>query len=230
MIYKKHLQFINKKISPKSFSNLGPHLKNYLNSISNLPDLTIEQEMELIRRYRENNDLNAYELLIKSNSKLVFYIVFRIDSEYTDDLVQSGLLGLMKAIEKYTPKGYRLSSYASFWIYKEIDNTLKLLNSGSGFLRIDDLMEDNFGDDLTFADLVGSEDSTMSNFEFKTSSNLLFKKIEDEFGNESLRILEDYYDSKKKKEFKDYKLAKYIERNVRNNIKLREEFKKIINK
>lgn len=230
MIYKKHLQFINKKISPKSYRNLSPHLKNYLNSISNLPDLTIEQETELIRRYRENNDLNAHELLIKSNSKLVFYIVFRIDSEYTDDLVQSGLLGLMKAIEKYTPKGYRLSSYASFWIYKEIETTLKLLNRCSEFLSIDDLMEVNFGDDLTFADLVGSEDSNMSKFEFKTSSNLLFKKIEDEFGDESLRILEEYYDAKNKKEYKDFKLAKYIQQKVRSNVKLREEFKKIINK
>ncbi len=89
------------------------------------PLLSKEQEYALAVRYYENRDLEAANKLVVSNLRFVM----KIASEYRYygfpmmDLVQEGSIGLMRAVKKFNPyKGYRLISYAVWWIRVRIQN------------------------------------------------------------------------------------------------------------
>ena len=88
--------------------------------------LTPEEEIELFKR-KEAGDPNATEELIKHNLRLVvsiakYYANFSVPLM---DLIQEGSLGLMTAIEKYDyRKGYKLSTYATWWIRQSITRAL----------------------------------------------------------------------------------------------------------
>lgn len=88
--------------------------------------LTAQEEIELAQKMRKG-DKQAREKLILSNYRLVEYIA----KNYTDrgvekeDLVQSGQIGLINAVEKFNPdRGYRLSTLATWWIKKEIAKSI----------------------------------------------------------------------------------------------------------
>lgn len=97
----------------------------FLKEIEKYPVLSKEQEYKLAIRYYEENDLEAANELVVSNLRFVV----KIASEYLSygfqmaDLVQEGTIGLMKAVKKFNPyKGYRLISYAVWWIRATIQN------------------------------------------------------------------------------------------------------------
>lgn len=97
----------------------------YVMSISRHPVLTREQEVELAEKYKETGCSRAADKLVVSNLRFVV----KVAHEYRGygfpllDLVQEGNIGLMKAVEKFEPaKGYRLISYAVWWIRAYIQN------------------------------------------------------------------------------------------------------------
>ena len=108
-----------------SLPALSNSLQSYLAQIRNHPVLSREEEYELAMRHRETGDLEAARKLIISNLKFVV----RVANEYknynvnTMDLIQEGNIGLMKAVRGFDPtKGYRLISYAVWWIRAYIQN------------------------------------------------------------------------------------------------------------
>lgn len=108
-----------------SLPALSNSLQSYLAQIRDYPVLSREEEYELAMRHRETGDLEAARKLIVSNLKFVV----RIANEYknynvnTLDLIQEGNIGLMKAVRGFDPtKGYRLISYAVWWIRAYIQN------------------------------------------------------------------------------------------------------------
>ncbi len=117
-----------KKKPEKASSSLpvpSNSLQSYLAQIRNYPVLSREEEYELAMELRETGDLEAARKLIVSNLKFVV----RIANEYknynvnTMDLIQEGNVGLMKAVRGFDPtKGYRLISYAVWWIRAYIQN------------------------------------------------------------------------------------------------------------
>ena len=114
----------SEKVS-SSLPVLSNSLQSYLAQIRNYPVLSREEEYELAMRHRETGDLEAARKLIVSNLKFVV----RIANEYknynvnTMDLIQEGNIGLMKAVRGFDPtKGYRLISYAVWWIRAYIQN------------------------------------------------------------------------------------------------------------
>ncbi|MGE0369928.1 MAG: RNA polymerase factor sigma-32 [Candidatus Dadabacteria bacterium] len=97
----------------------------FLREIEKYPVLSRDEEHALALRYYEDKDLEAANQLIVSNLRFVV----KIASEYVSygfaltDLVQEGTLGLMKAVKKFNPhRGYRLISYAVWWIRAGIQN------------------------------------------------------------------------------------------------------------
>jgi RNA polymerase sigma-32 factor len=93
--------------------------------ISRFPILTAEEEFRLAVQLAKNNDMEAAETLVVSNLRFVV----KIAHEYRNyglklaDLVQEGNIGLMHAVRKFDPyKGYRLISYAVWWIRAYIQN------------------------------------------------------------------------------------------------------------
>jgi RNA polymerase sigma-32 factor len=98
---------------------LDSAMDRYVSEINRTALLPREQEMELARRYVENQDVDAAHQLIVANLRFVV----KIAHEYRGyglkllDLVQEGNIGLMMAVKKFDPdKGYRLISYAVWWI------------------------------------------------------------------------------------------------------------------
>jgi len=100
-------------------------LKIYLSQIGHYPVLSRKDETELAVRYRDRNDAKAGQILITSNLRFVIKVAlgYRNYGVRLMDLIQEGNIGLMKAVERYDPdKGYRLISYAIWWIKAYIQN------------------------------------------------------------------------------------------------------------
>jgi RNA polymerase sigma-32 factor len=100
-------------------------LNVFLKEIEKYPVLSKEEEYKLAVSYYEEKDLEAANTLVVSNLRFVV----KIASEYLSygfplsDLVQEGTMGLMKAVKKFDQyKGYRLISYAVWWIRAGIQN------------------------------------------------------------------------------------------------------------
>jgi RNA polymerase primary sigma factor len=98
-------------------------LQLFLRRASRYPLLTPSQELELARRI-ERGDLTAKERLVNHNLRLVVSIARRFQgvSELALlDLVQEGVVGLIRAVEKFDwRKGFRFSTYATLWIRQAI--------------------------------------------------------------------------------------------------------------
>lgn len=100
-------------------------LHKYLAEISNYPVLSREEEYSLAIKYKNEGDLEAARKLVTSNLKFVV----RVANEYKNygfnnmDIIQEGNVGLMHAVKGFDPtKGYRLISYAVWWIRAYIQN------------------------------------------------------------------------------------------------------------
>jgi RNA polymerase sigma-32 factor len=102
-------------------------LNLYIAEINRFSLLTPEEEFKLAVRLKKYNDVAAAEKLIVSNLRFVV----KIAHEYRNygfklaDLIQEGNIGLIHAVKKFDPyKGYRLISYAVWWIRAYIQNYL----------------------------------------------------------------------------------------------------------
>lgn len=104
---------------------LGDPLEQYLQEVNRYPLLTRKEEYELAKRYQETGDPEAARALVTANLRFVVKIAYQF-SNYNiklTDLVQEGNIGLMKAVSKYNPdRGFRLISYAVWWIKAYIQN------------------------------------------------------------------------------------------------------------
>jgi RNA polymerase primary sigma factor len=101
-------------------------LQLFLNEIRRYPLLTAEQEVELSKRI-EQGDLAAKERMINSNLRLVVSIAKKYQGQELSllDLIQEGIFGLIRAAEKFDwRKGYKFSTYATFWIRQAIQRGL----------------------------------------------------------------------------------------------------------
>jgi RNA polymerase primary sigma factor len=101
-------------------------LQLFLNEIRRYPLLTAEEEVDLAKRI-EQGDLEAKERMINSNLRLVVSIAKKYQGQELSllDLIQEGIFGLIRAAEKFDwRKGYKFSTYATFWIRQAIQRGL----------------------------------------------------------------------------------------------------------
>jgi RNA polymerase primary sigma factor len=119
-------------VEPTSFRNgelavaTTDALQLFLNEIRRYPLLTAEEEIQLAKRI-EQGDLEAKERMINSNLRLVVSIAKKYQGQELSllDLIQEGIFGLIRAAEKFDwRKGYKFSTYATFWIRQAIQRGL----------------------------------------------------------------------------------------------------------
>jgi RNA polymerase sigma-32 factor len=117
---------------------LSDNLQKYFAEIRRFRVLAPEEEYQLAVKFYEEKDLEAAHMLVTSNLRFVV----KIAGEYRSygmkmlDLIQEGNVGLMMAVRKFNPyKGFRLISYAVWWIRAYIQNyiisTWSLLKIGT---------------------------------------------------------------------------------------------------
>jgi len=104
-------------------SSNNKDLDFYVQKIKNIPVLSKDEEYILTKKFKEKNDRIAIKKIIESNLNYVI----KIAKNYTGygitvkDLIQEGIIGLMKAVKKFDPeKKIRLISFAIYWIKSEI--------------------------------------------------------------------------------------------------------------
>src|SRR5918998_1029881 len=105
-------------------------LQLFLNEIRRHPLLTADEEIELSKAI-ERGDLDAKERMINSNLRLVVSIAKKYQGNELPllDLIQEGILGLIRASEKFDwRKGYKFSTYATFWI-REVQEAARTVTS-----------------------------------------------------------------------------------------------------
>ena len=106
--------------------NLSDPVRMYLKEIGQIPLLTADEEVELAKRIQAGDE-SAKEKLIQSNLRLVVSIAGRYTNRGLQylDLIQEGNLGLMKAADKFDyTKGFKFSTYATWWIRQSITRAL----------------------------------------------------------------------------------------------------------
>lgn len=93
-------------------------INNYFKSIRNIPLLTKQQEIELAKKI-EQGDIKAKKKMVESNLRLAISVAKKY-AKYgssLEDLIQESNIGLIKAVEKFDwRKGYKFSTYATWWI------------------------------------------------------------------------------------------------------------------
>ncbi len=98
-------------------------LDAYVERVSSIPVLSREEELELAKRFHDDQDLEAARLLVLSHLRFVVHVA-RGYMGYglpVADLIQEGNVGLMKAVKRFDPDmGVRLVSFAIHWIRAEI--------------------------------------------------------------------------------------------------------------
>jgi|TARA_B100001059_G_scaffold233996_1_gene275370 RNA polymerase sigma-32 factor len=98
-------------------------LSLYLTQIKKFPMLDAEEEYMLAKNWRENGNLQSAHKLVTSHLRLVAKIAmgYRGYGLPVNELISEGNLGLMQAVKKFDPeKGFRLATYAMWWIKASI--------------------------------------------------------------------------------------------------------------
>src|SRR2546421_12520202 len=120
--------------APEQIAYLNPEISErttdamalFLQEVRRHPLLTREQEVELAKRI-ERGDLAAKDQLVNSNLRLVISNARKYQGHDLPllDLIQEGILGLIRAAEKFDwRKGYKFSTYATFWIRQALQRAL----------------------------------------------------------------------------------------------------------
>lgn len=98
-------------------------LDAYIGAVHQIPVLSVDEEQNLARRFRDELDLDAARELVHSHLRFVVHVA-RGYNGYglpLGDLIQEGNIGLMKAVKRFDPEmGVRLVSFAVHWIRAEM--------------------------------------------------------------------------------------------------------------
>lgn len=114
------------KLKPAIKSSTNDPVRMYINEITRTRLLTAFEEVALAKRI-EKGDMTAKDRLIKANLRLVISIAKKYIGKglVLLDLIQEGNLGLIKAVDKFDyKKGYKFSTYASWWIRQSITRAI----------------------------------------------------------------------------------------------------------
>ena len=129
------------------------------------PPLTPEEEQEILDRI-EKGEKEARKVLVERNLRLVVYIAKKFESTgiCVDDLVSIGTIGLIKAVNTFSPeKNIKLATYASRCIENEILMFLRKSSQHRNDISIDEPLNIDWdGNELLLSDILGTDEDTVN--------------------------------------------------------------------
>lgn len=157
------------------------------------PPLEAKEEEELLRRLT-NKEMEARQILVERNLRLVVYIAKKFENTGIgiEDLISIGTIGLMKAINTFnTEKNIKLATYASRCIENEILMYLRRSNKIKGEVSIDEpLNQDGDGNELLLSDILGTDPDVTSRGIEDEVDKVLLKASIDKLNNREKDIME----------------------------------------
>ena len=146
------------------------------------PPLPPDEEEKYIKKLSEENNLEARQILVERNLRLVVYIAKKFENTGIgiEDLISIGTIGLMKGVNTFNSnKNIKLATYASRCIENEILMYLRKNNRTKSEVSIDEpLNKDRDGNELLLSDILGTEaDITSRNLEDEVDKLLLKDSI-----------------------------------------------------
>ena len=155
----------------------------HLSSVNSFPKpLNAKEEYDEFVRFHEDGDINARNMLVNHNMRLVAHIIKKYYSNYSDqeDIISIGTIGLIKAINTFDyKKGTRLATYASRCIENEIFMHFRTRKKNAQEISMDEPIDtDSEGNPLTFSDIIFSTESVFDDVELKIQSEKLYKYID----------------------------------------------------
>lgn len=174
MIFKKIIEFLKRKYSDCFFVGSTDALP---------PPLDKDSELDYLIKC-QNGDMEARNVLIEHNLRLVVFLAKKFDSTGYDleDLVSIGSLGLIKGIMTYKiDKNIRLATYASRCITNEILMYIRKNKNRKGEVSFEDALNyDSEGNELHLEDIMGTENDVVHDeIENKLSKIKLQECLED---------------------------------------------------
>ena len=154
----------------------------YINGNETLPPpLSKSEELKIMSRI-SSGDNSAREILIVHNLRLVVYIAkkFESPSAGTEDLISIGTIGLIKAVNTFSPeKNIKLATYASRCIENEILMYLRKASQLKNEISIDEPLNTDYdGNELLLCDILGSDANEINiNLENEVEKSLVLEAV-----------------------------------------------------
>jgi len=166
----------------------------YIGGSQTLPPPLDTKEEEAFLERLKNNDMEARQILVERNLRLVVYISKKFENTGIgiEDLISIGTIGLMKAVNTFNAgKKIKLATYASRCIENEILMYLRRNNKKKGEISIDEpLNQDGDGNELLLSDILGTDpDITSRGIEDEVDKVLLKGAIQ-KLSNREKNIME----------------------------------------
>jgi len=144
--------------------------------------LAEEEEMKHLKRMAEGDQISR-NLLIEHNLRLVAHIVKKFDNtgEDLEDLISIGTIGLIKAIESFSPdKGTKLATFAARCIENEILMHLRSLKKSRKDVSLHDpIGTDKEGNEITLIDILGTEaDDVAEKVQLKIEKSKIYAHLD----------------------------------------------------
>ena len=144
--------------------------------------LAEEEEMKHLKRMAEGDQVSR-NLLIEHNLRLVAHIVKKFDNtgEDLEDLISIGTIGLIKAIESFSPdKGTKLATFAARCIENEILMHLRSLKKSRKDVSLHDpIGTDKEGNEITLIDILGTEaDDVAEKVQLKIEKSKIYAHLD----------------------------------------------------
>lgn len=184
MITETFVNFLNRVMCFTSFVQKSSGFPNPLSS---------EEELDCIKKFKNDGDIDAKNRLIYHNLRLVAHIVKKYSQAgEADDLISVGTIGLIKAINTYElNKGTQLSTYAARCIENEILMLIRLNKKHNGVYSLEEsLGQDKDGNDITLEDVIGNDIDELANIvENKIISEQLQKILKENLTEREFKII-----------------------------------------
>ena len=145
--------------------------------------LSAEQERACLKAYRENGDMEARNQLVEHNLRLVAHIIkkYYTQADNQEDLISIGTIGLIKAVNTFrADRGIKLATYASRCIENEILMYFRSQRKLQGEVSLSDAIDtDKEGGSLYLLDVVGADDTMLSDLQDREEQLLLRRLVRD---------------------------------------------------